>query len=812
MRTIIATAATTIGLLLLLDSAAIFFPTARSNNLFFAHASSAEEDFAASTAESLSSSNNNNNHNILMITTLAVQTNETTHSLSQKSAEYTKLQSLLTGKLTKFTERQSLLTAELSSSSSTSNSNNKVKSTESSSISMLHEAMDDVSLKLLELMKRTEDVTRRIGDWNRAALMNTGSSEGGGGEGGLQERLRNVMEQEIERRDRFVVNERRLTTTQHESSDGDEADNDEALAEMKNDDEDHAHAENNDNDVPLPPSPYMTMTQLNKLLSIDNIITPSEHELKMKLLSLAKEMMEQRRVTDEEFWKNHFATLPRKLQQQQQLLAADANSYSSNNGGECINIPSAVQLVANALTSHYDDGGVGMRDVASYENGGSVVYELTSGPYHPPPRNNNGDDEQLGQEEQDVDKATERLYHEQQNGLMMNDDGESGGGIVDKKIDIWGWYTNFKLHNIRKYLPDDWERFLDRLSSSSGSSGGGGRGTTTTNNWGEYTPRGVIDALIPDYIYHAFGISNTASYGSVYGRTASPEVAITAGYSKVGGEGGRGGTAGGGGWSAKSLGNCYPLSMRLENDPVLSLLSRQYMGGGVEDDMDEEDDDTSSLVGPKYTVRLPYPTHIDAVSLEHRAFPLPESTLNDGVRGGESAPRWFKVVGFPPCSDNDNANEAEGECDKLGFDISQPIDLGSFEYHPVTGREDDYGEGGDGDETSNSDRPRRSIQTFTVKGGKMKESGMEEEKEGGDNVGSDEPELEVKDYEIPAGSCAPPKEPDDVPSCGGDTSSSSIQSVRQVVNAVSFIIEENWGNNEYTCLYRVRVHGDSISE
>ena len=93
----------------------------------------------------------------------------------------------------------------------------------------------------------------------------------------------------------------------------------------------------------------------------------------------------------------------------------------------------------------------------------------------------------------------------------------------------------------------------------------------------------------------------------------------------------------------------------------------------------------------------------------------------------------------------------------------------------------------------------------------MKESDMEETGGDADSLSSDEPGLEVEDYEIPAGSCAPPKEPDDVPSCGGDTSSSSDESERQVVSAVSFIIEENWGNNDYTCLYRVRVHGEPIS-
>jgi len=742
------------------------------------------------------SNDNNNNNNIL--TTLTAQTNDTAQLLSQKSVEYTKLQSLLADKLLQFSERHSSLQAEVSSSAAAAAVADTTTSEISSTAEAMHEAMEEMSLKLLELIKRTEDVTKWIGKWNKAVLVGNDNGRD------LQERLRNVMREEMERRDRFVA----ALVVHSQESEHDES----TLAEN-----------NNENDHIVPP--YMTITQLEQLLSTENIITPSEIELQSKFMALAKNMMEERTMNDEEFWKNHFETLPQLLLQQQQQQQQLANSQNDN--GQCITIPSAIQLVANALTSHYMDGGIDMLDVASYENGGSVVYELTSLPYQPPPRNNNNHyhyhQQQQQQQQQElslVDKVTERMYYEQQIDLMNSehsDDGSSSSrskiNAALDKIDIWDWYTNFQFNSIRKYLPDDWERFLDKLSSWGylGGSGGGGttKKTTTSYNWGEYTPRGIVDSLIPDYVYHAFGISNMAGFGSVYGRTASPEVAITAGYSKVGG-----GVGGGGGWSAKALGNCYPLSMRLENDPLLSLLSRHtHMEGGAE--VIDDDATISSLLGPKYTVRLPYPIHIDAVSIEHRAFPLPQSALNDGVRGGESAPRWVKVVGFPPCGDNDNRIEADEGCDKLGFDTSRPVHLGSFEYHPVTaasGRKDDYG-GGDGDEWSNSDRRRRSIQTFTVEGGKVKGSGSEGE--GGDDIGSVEPELEIDDYEIPAGSCAPPKEPEGVPSCGGGDmpfSSAVDQSERQIVSAVSFIIEENWGNNEYTCLYRVRVHGEPILE
>ena len=709
--------------------------------------------YAEAAAASVSSKSNNNaaaaatadDDDTLenKLATLLSNKDGTAQLLSEKSAEYAKLQAAFHDKLAKFKSRQSELQAERGNVSAND---------AAAVVEMVHENMDAVSLKLMQLIKRTEGVTRRVGEFNKAVLLHA-VNEGGG----LEERLTNVMRHEIERRHRF--NEMSKQAGEKISAADDNTT--EAAAERGTE--------------------YMTLEQLDELFTRDNIIQPTDNELKQQLKSLAIELMDQRTSDDEEFWKKYFAT-------------ATYSNSKSDDDEECIGIASAVELVGNTLASHYYDGGTNMVDVASYENGGSVCYELTSAPYQPPPRNGYNNHQQQQQAPSQVDKETEGMYYDQQ---LHDDD----GAAIDK-VDIWDWYTNFKLDGMRKYLPDDWERLFDKLSSS-----------TSNTNWGEYTPRGVIDALIPDYVYHAFGIANTVSYGSVYGRTAAPEVAIQAGYSKVGG-------GGGGGWSPKVLGNCYPLSMRPENDPILSIMSRHtHMEGGAE--VIDEDADTSLLVGPKYTVRLPYRTHIDAVSIEHRSFPLPQSALADGMRGGESAPRWVKVVGFPPCKEeeDDGGNHLmEGEdddCDKLGFDMNQPIDLGSFEYKPVTvsGREDDYGGGEDSDDESS----RRSVQTFIVKGGKLNRLDSNDVEE--DNASEshrDEPDLEVEgEYEIPAGSCVPPKEPDEIPSCGGDdTSSSSFadKSERQIVSAVSFIIEENWGNSDYTCLYRVQVHGDPIAE
>lgn len=264
-------------------------------------------------------------------------------------------------------------------------------------------------------------------------------------------------------------------------------------------------------------------------------------------------------------------------------------------------------------------------------------------------------------------------------------------------------------------------------------------------------------------------------------------------------------------------------------------------------------------VGPKYTVRLPYPVRVDAITLEHRSFPVAPRELSEGWNlGGESAPRWVRAVGYPPCG----PDEGDEECGTRGFDIARPIDLGAFEYRriTVTGREDDYGGGNDDnddeeeDEVAGKDGPfpagrrRRSVQTFPARGGRWRPKSLLENGSGRGSSGDaveisraedpgqqctfddmscgappppDEPE---EDEHAMTGQCAPPEDEDSPPSCGDGEASSAPPSYpskggggddngvdeRHVVEAVSFVVEENWGNAEYTCLYRVRVHGDAV--
>ncbi|KAL9184948.1 hypothetical protein ACHAXT_002725 [Thalassiosira profunda] len=672
------------------------------------------------------------------------------------------------------------------------------------SLGYLFDDMDAISEKVAELSRRTEGVVEKVGEYNwrmlkgeLGALRDKQEENGEGEDGappdaavhvkevpGLRERLGGVLEAEMARRDRFQA---QMAEKKASESDGSES-NETAAEEV---------CGHNASD------PYVSLAELQRQFSYENIVAPSEAKLQQFLEMQAGEAMRRHLAADEAAWKERQQILPKRYERQ--FAALETQMQRAQSEGQCLPIPRAAELVGRALVQHYYDG-TGLVDHASHEHGGSVVYELTSAPYVPPPRM---DDAVIGggmaaeyehAKQKAFDEQAEEVYRMQKSLLRQDTDGLSEWL---EGMNVWEWFTSFRFETLRHYLPDDWERLFDSLSYKLGG-----------RSWSEYTPRGALDALVPDYVYHSLGLSNDPAFGRVFGRTASPEVAISSGREKTGGNAG--------GWVAKPMGHCYPLSMRPEDDPALALLGRHG----------DEDGDASLLVGPKYTVRLPYPVHVDAVSLEHRSFPIAPQELAAGLKGGESAPRWVRVVGFPPCPEN---GADEDECGMRGFDIAKPIDLGSFEYHriTVTGREDDYG-GGDEDEDVErwalQGGRRRSIQTFAVKGGKLKPSSLlEKETPRGDDADGNTqctlddlscgavPEEKEPEPEIEPGQCAPPKDEDSVPSCGEDAPttpskpSSEGSGARKAIEAVSFIVEENWGG-EYTCLYRVRVHGEAVTE
>ena len=192
----------------------------------------------------------------------------------------------------------------------------------------------------------------------------------------------------------------------------------------------------------------------------------------------------------------------------------------------------------------------------------------------------------------------------------------------------------------------------------------------------------------------------------------------------------------------------------------------------------------------KVTLRLKEPRSIRSVTIDH--YPgLPSAHLEQTSNGANtinrSAPRFVRVIGYPPCADED----ADAlECIKLGFDPLKPFDLGSFEYKPVPTIDDMY------DEFVDEPNPRRSTQTFVLKPKLMKD----------DETSTEEESADDEDM-FTGGSCTATK-----PSCGSDTGLENNDDDQTIVNApvvasISFVIDENWGNDDFTCIYRIRVHG-----
>ncbi|KAL3792818.1 hypothetical protein HJC23_002625 [Cyclotella cryptica] len=654
---------------------------------------------------------------------------------------------------------------------------------EEPTVEQIYSAMDETSHKLATLLKRTRSLIQRVGEYNKMSLM--GNYE----ELGLKERLKNLFSEEMERRDRFM---------EWKSS----------LVDAEND-------LGSNVDGSGPSSPYISLEALRSLLEQEKIMQPTEVLLTNSIMEYTQQTLRELKSNESLAGESALSSLEKKYSHQFHKIMEE--SKKEDEVGMCVDIPKTVEMVERELELFYL-GGVNMTDYASYEMGGSVVHSLTSAAYRPRPRND-------GDEGHVDDKAVESMYFEQRH--WVNDDSSEGGSIRDEihqwmeKMDLWEWYTLYKLGGLRDYLPQDWERTIDWVYN---------RISTSNEEWDNYTPRGLTDALVPSYVYHSLGLGN-------YAQTASPEVAITSGPSKSGGEVGVLYS------SRKQLGNCYPLSMHPDDDPALSYLSRHV--NNFEGEMDEGI--TSLLSGPKYTVRLSQPIYIDAVSLEHRSFPIPKAAFEGRKKGGESAPRYVRLVGFPPCSDVDNE-----ECKLRGFDITRPIDLGNFEYQRVliSGGNDDYGDIDDKSKVSDRTRNglrRRSIQTFRVKGGTWEPPSMDdktlEDVRPTRTHETDESQCSFDDLECSAnetpkkqvesevdpiakalatqgggGECAPNYDDiDSFPSCGVDnsdsyvsSSSSSENNTRHIVAAVSFIIEENWGNEEYTCLYRLQVHGDVL--
>ena len=121
------------------------------------------------------------------------------------------------------------------------------------------------------------------------------------------------------------------------------------------------------------------------------------------------------------------------------------------------------------------------------------------------------------------------------------------------------------------------------------------------------------------------------------------------------------------------------------------------------------------------------------------------------LKDATSAPKRMRIYGYAPCLSNQ-------DCEGLSFDPRQKTLLRTLQYE-IT---------------------QFKVQTFDI--GKDETTGLAAESEGDDLCAED------------TGSCSAPP-PDDV----------------NVFAAMTIQILDNWGRTDYTCLYRIRVHGEPIT-
>jgi hypothetical protein len=146
-------------------------------------------------------------------------------------------------------------------------------------------------------------------------------------------------------------------------------------------------------------------------------------------------------------------------------------------------------------------------------------------------------------------------------------------------------------------------------------------------------------------------------------------------------------------------------------------------------------------------LKLKYPVTVEEITIDHVSLDIvPEEWHN-------SAPKKIKVIGYPPCDSGDK------DCLSLGFDDKDPVDIADFTY----------------------DLEGPSVQTFDSHYGRaIKELALK---------ATQKEEAESGSCSVEAASCsAPPRIP---------------------VAGLVIKVFENWGNEDFTCLYRVRIHGEA---
>mmetsp|Transcript_60855 Transcript_60855/g.71210 ORF Transcript_60855/g.71210 Transcript_60855/m.71210 type:complete len:621 (-) Transcript_60855:20-1882(-) len=205
------------------------------------------------------------------------------------------------------------------------------------------------------------------------------------------------------------------------------------------------------------------------------------------------------------------------------------------------------------------------------------------------------------------------------------------------------------------------------------------------------------------------------------------------------------------------------------------------------------------------TIALPYPIHLNAVTIDHLSPSLSSSSTTSSIFSSSSAPQTFSVLGYPPCNEEDTKNS--NGC-SLGFNRNTNEIMLSGEY-----KKPDYSKG------------IWSVQTFHLEnsrissGGGSSKSKKEEKTVDVSSCGGPPPEISSEENGGSfaalgeAMSCGmPPPELDDEDE--QDEKEEQEIKIGPKIQAVTIKLgattESSSNNQGYICLYRIRLHGDLI--
>ena len=168
------------------------------------------------------------------------------------------------------------------------------------------------------------------------------------------------------------------------------------------------------------------------------------------------------------------------------------------------------------------------------------------------------------------------------------------------------------------------------------------------------------------------------------------------------------------------------------------------------------------------TIRLPYPVRIDSFTIDHVS-----SLIVNPTNGHETAPKTIRVTGYPPCDDNDDMMIMT-----MTMVLARPWDS-KFRIQwksPkfITTRKDQV------------------VSKRLIVFGRLKRPSF--------------PKLLLRSRIVAVMMMRDDDDDDDEDSCS--QAASCTAPPRMNVAGITVKILENWGNPEYTCMYRFRVHGE----